>query len=436
MYNLFDLEADQTLVAGLKEHLLQCPSCANDYRDMENVLSMLKPRLQPSASFLLKQNIINHLSKEEHKMTEKISKTIKLNSATKKILSIAAVLVLIMLIIPFIGKNDGFMNSTAKAANSFLKSSIDATRLVKSMVMKLKVRTIARDNFSLVGTKYGMVDHTIWKLFEKPEKWRIDKGERIVVFDGKNQYLWIPEFKEGIKAGRNAGFIEWFKILIDPESILLKEQASTKDKDSKFTMDEKDGELYMTIISKARGNFINDYCKNKSIEESDNRREYTFDSNTKLLKGLKIYILDMEKETLILETEKIDYNISIDPAFFTITLPKGVEWKELSNNIKSETFNNITSKRAAELIFDAMAKNNWDSIKDVWPLFNRITMPIIKKNYGGLEVIKIGESFKSGLYKGEFVPYEVKLPDGTIKKHNIALRNDNKNRVWIVDGGL
>jgi hypothetical protein len=34
------------------------------------------------------------------------------------------------------------------------------------------------------------------------------------------------------------------------------------------------------------------------------------------------------------------------------------------------------------------------------------------------------------------VPYEVKLPDGTIKKHNIALRNDNKNRVWIVDGGL
>jgi hypothetical protein len=256
------------------------------------------------------------------------------------------------------------------------------------------------------------------------------------VFDGKNQYLWIPKLAEGIKAGSGANFTEWFKILLDPESILLKEKANAKNKDSKFTMSEIGDETYLTITSKAQGNFINDYCKNKSIIESDNRREYIFDNKTKLLKSLKIYILQGEKETLILETENIAYNEPVDSSLFAITLPEGVVWKELAMDPKNETFSNITSKHAAELIFEAMSKNNWDAIKDVWQLASRVTMSFLKNKYGGLEVIKIGEPFKSGHHRCEFVPFEVKLSDGSIRKHNIALRNDNKNKVWVVDGGL
>ena len=136
---------------------------------------------------------------------------------------------------------------------------------------------------------------TIWKSFEEPVKWRVDKGERVVVFDGKSQYLWLPQTETAIKADSKANFTEWFKILLEPEKILMKEQNVTKAKGSKVTMNEKNGELFMTITSKAQGNFINDYCKNKSVEESDNRREYTFDSKTKLLKGLKIFILEGKK---------------------------------------------------------------------------------------------------------------------------------------------
>ena len=436
MVEMFDSDIDQALISSLEEHLLQCPECANEYRETLHLMSMLKPKTQLNAPFLLKQNIIHQVNMEETKMKTKTFKTKKLSLKAKRIISIAAVIAVIMLVVPFVGNNEGFMNSSAKAANSLIESSIKATGFIKSMVIKLKVRTIASDNFDYISTESDMVEHTIWKNFEKPEKWRVDKGERVVVCDGINQYLWIPKLEEGIKAGKNAGFIEWFKLLLDPESILLKEKASTTDKDSKFKMEDKDGELHMSITSKARGNFINDYCKNRSIIESDSRREYTFDSKTKLLKGLSIFILGKEKETLILEIEKIDFNVPVNPALFTITLPKGVEWEELTDNIKNETFSNITSKRAAEIIFDAMAKNNWDSIKDVWQVSSRVTMSITKKNYGGLEVMKIGESFKSGLYPGEFVPYEVKLNDGTIKKFNIALRNDNKNKVWVVDGGL
>jgi hypothetical protein len=49
--------------------------------------------------------------------------------------------------------------------------------------------------------------------------------------------------------------------------------------------------------------------------------------------------------------------------------------------------------------------------------------------------MSIGSSFKSGQYAGVYVPYEVKLKSGEVQKHNLALRNDNPHKAWIVDGG-
>ena len=51
-------------------------------------------------------------------------------------------------------------------------------------------------------------------------------------------------------------------------------------------------------------------------------------------------------------------------------------------------------------------------------------------------MISIGEPFQSGLYTGWYVPYEVVLPDGTRKKMNLAVRNDNPAHRWVWDGGL
>jgi outer membrane lipoprotein-sorting protein len=438
MCNLFDSEADKTLIADLKEHLLECSDCLTEFREMEEVMLILKPQSQINAPFLLKQNVLNQVSKDDQKKKHKTGRSIIFNSTFKKILTMAAILTVIMAIFPLFNSNNGVMNNSAQAASSLIKSSIQATNSIETMVMKLNVRTVARDNFSLVGTQNDWVEHTISKSFGKPEKWRLDKGERTVVFDGKNQYLWIPKLEAGYKAGVNSNFTEWFKVLIYPETILLREQAGTGDNSSKFSMQEKNGELLMTVTSSARGNFINDYCKNKSIDQSDNRREYVFDSKTKLIKSLKVFIIEGEKETMILETKSINYNVAIENSVFTINLPQGAQWKDLTleSTLESETFSNITSKRAAEIIFEAMAKNNWESVDDVFSQFNFVTMKIFKMRYGGLEVIKIGESFKSGLYKGEYVPYEVKLKNGFVKKFKMALRNDNKNKVWLVDGGL
>ncbi|HET6557332.1 MAG TPA: hypothetical protein VFG54_08455 [Prolixibacteraceae bacterium] len=438
MANLTDPDMDKTVVANVMDHIQLCEDCSMDYQRTQQVITMLTPQFLPSAPFALKQNIINQLKMENEEMKKEVSKTIKISSRYRKILSIAALLAIVMMIVPIVDKNNLFTGNTAQAAGVFIESSIKATQLIKSMVIKMKVRTMAHDNFALVGTEYKLVDHTIWKSFEAPVRWRVDKGERVVVFDGNSQYLWLPKTEAGLKAGAKANFAEWFQILLEPENILKKEQEATKAKGSKITMNEKNGELLMTITSKAQGNFINDYCKNKSIEESDNRREYTFDSKTKLLKGLKVFILEGKKETLILEIENIDYNAPIDASLFAINLPSGVEWKEVTQNYTSETFKNISSKRAAELFFEGMANNNWKQVEETCGFFKNDSEKIkkFKEYFGGLTVIKIGEPFKSGIYPGDFVPYEIKFKSGETKKHNLAVRNDNPNKVWVVDGGF
>lgn len=435
MHLLFDESADTSLIADLKNHIEACQFCSAEFDEMQNVLTMLQPKTEINAPLSLKQNILNQISNNDITRKQGKAKRIQLSPVIKRVLSVAAIATALILIIPVLNKNNS-SGDTAKAASSFFENSIIANDLIKNMIIKFSIRTDPNDNFGVIGKEYNMVEHTIIETFDKPGKWRVEKPGRIVVFDGNNQYLWIPQIKQAVKAPKNAEFINWLKILLDPSSILWKEKEEAKNTSSKITMKESQGKLFVTITSKAQGNFLNDYLKNKSISESDNRREYVFDNKTKLLKGLKIYLLENKKETLILNVENIDYDVAIDPSAFAITLPGDVEWKEINYTVTNENFNNINSKRAAELIFEELAKKDFNSNKEVWTQFNFISKKILGSTYGGLQVIKIGEPFKSGTYPGEFVPYEIKLSNGTIKKWKLAIRNDNPNKVWMVDGGL
>ena len=63
-------------------------------------------------------------------------------------------------------------------------------------------------------------------------------------------------------------------------------------------------------------------------------------------------------------------------------------------------------------------------------------MKVVESRYRGLEVKSIEKSFSSGLYPGRFVKCKVVLADGKKETLTLALRNDNKYKVWLLDGGL
>ena len=53
----------------------------------------------------------------------------------------------------------------------------------------------------------------------------------------------------------------------------------------------------------------------------------------------------------------------------------------------------------------------------------------------GSVLLSVGKSFTSGNEGTTFVPYTLRLPNGTQKQHNLALQKSSQGG-WIVVGGL
>jgi hypothetical protein len=90
-----------------------------------------------------------------------------------------------------------------------------------------------------------------------------------------------------------------------------------------------------------------------------------------------------------------------------------------------------TPREAALAFLEGAASRDWEKVASVQKVDDRL-----KQYIGGIQVLSVGEAFRSGTYPGWFVPYEIRFPGGTTKKHNLALRDDNPQKRFIVDGGF
>ena len=88
----------------------------------------------------------------------------------------------------------------------------------------------------------------------------------------------------------------------------------------------------------------------------------------------------------------------------------------------------------ARAFFDACSREDWaEARKFQINDFNKR----MKKYLGRLEIVSIGKSFRSKLgYPGVFVPCEIKLSDGTVRKLNLALKKHKVSKRFFVDGGI
>ena len=93
----------------------------------------------------------------------------------------------------------------------------------------------------------------------------------------------------------------------------------------------------------------------------------------------------------------------------------------------------MTPAEAARAFFESCGKRDWEEAAKFYPhpLTDRL-----KEIYGGIGIIELGKPFQAWPYPGWFVPYEIRLNNGNVKKHNLALRNDNPGRRYVVDGGI
>jgi hypothetical protein len=192
--------------------------------------------------------------------------------------------------------------------------------------------------------------------------------------------------------------------------------------------------LILDVRRGGRGDFSNDWEKNRSIDESDHTCVYTFDANTKRLEGLRVIVHAGGQDVTVLELTTVLYNEAFPPGLFSLPLPSNVNWFVDPASLKPASTQLTGPQDTASYFFDSLAREDWSAVLEVFPVSG--VSDEIKQIYGGLQVVSLGQPFQSGLYPGFFVPYEIRLRNGETKKWNLAVRNDNPAARWVVDGGF
>lgn len=338
----------------------------------------------------------------------------------------------------------GFQGLTARpvSAAEVFTQAIKAMQSLQGVYVKLNVRNLPYDNFELIGLDYDFIPIEMWKQYGDPPKWRVEKEGRISVMDGAGTLNWIKP-NHAFKHGPADSFNAWLGRLMNVEELLEREMQLAEASGWPMTVTADRGTLIATIEAPPQGDdYSNDYLLNTSIYDAATRRVYRFDEDTELLESLQVFVhADGQSDStaddvLVFEVAEIQYDPEMDEqVLFKLELPDEVIWFQDPDQLPpDQELQALSPQQVALAFFRACADQSWDEALNFYPTSD--ISPRMKYYLGELEIISIGTPFQSGTYPGWFVPYEIKLKMGTVKKHNLALRNDNAAKRYLVDGGI
>jgi hypothetical protein len=332
---------------------------------------------------------------------------------------------------------DGESLESASLDKAALSQGATATADLASVHMVVRMRTLPRDNMAMIKLDHDFVPIELWKEFGERPRWRIESPGRTVVWDGQSglalcrpNYAW--------KSGPS--FHGPLGDLLDLHCLLMTEYLLAQEQGSELSLTHVQGEqgepkLVVAVEATAQGDFTNDTMRNAYVEYSDNRRVYRFDARTRRLETFEVDVHAEAGDVRVLEVGRIDYEQQLDPALFSLEPPDDVIWMEEPRVMPdNEKYADMSPGEAARAFFQACADEDWAEVMKFWTV-SRVDEDF--SNYlGRLTLVDLGEPFQSGKYCGWFIPYEIRLRDGTTRTHNLAMRNDNPARRYVVDGGI
>jgi hypothetical protein len=410
LVDLFDLDAPRAV--DLERHLAACDRCAADYAALESAVRAVdsRPRIHASPDF--KERVMRKLTEVEpaHRRWRFMPRL--------ALVGAAAIVALVL-----------FMPRTQSPAISLMAQSAEAMSNLQSVHIVARMRTMPQDNFELIGSNYDWVPLEIWKQFGDTPKWRVEKPRRVAVMDGASSTMLIQN-TEVVRGGRYPGFIGWLKGLLETGAIMDRELTAARAGQSTARLAEQDGHYTLAVKRAAPGEYRDDWLLDKFVFTSDHTRVYRFDAATKRLESLQLVLNSATGDVPVFEITSIRYNESIDPALFTLNLPAGVAESIGPGQMPTNRALPQSPKEAAAMFFEGLAQSDYDALLTVYPASAR---PRWASGWAGGELLSLGEPFHTVL--GWHVPYEYKFRDGSTKKFWLAVRNDNPEHRWTVDGG-
>jgi outer membrane lipoprotein-sorting protein len=342
-----------------------------------------------------------------------------------------------------VGRYQGLLVTPGGQANAaeVLSRGVKAVASLSSIHIQCKLRTLPADNFSLIMPDQDFVSVEVWKQLDDP-KWRIDKPGRMAVMDGQSTILYLKDSNTGMRIDQpssSAFDTDWLHEVANISQVLTSEIHAVESRKNSPVISEatgSDGSAKVVVSIETQSNLPDgDYLKNKFFNTADTRRVYVFDKQSNRLEAVEIYLLSKDKPELIFEVSRIDYNPQIDAAVFHPAFPDNAAWAPLETPViaNNQAYASMTPAETSRAFFEAFARRDWDEAGKFYPL------PIqdsFKDYLGGVEIISLGKPFQSIIGPQFYVPYEIRLLNGKVIKHNLALRNDNAAGRWMVDGGI
>lgn len=411
--DLFDKDIDMQAQAQLREHMANCHDCKAYYDELRKTFNILQP--------------LDTANIRKTKITHRLWRY--------------AVAVAIFLFGFVIGWNHLF--STPAVADdaklTFLQQSIQSVQNVGSFQMEVYARTTQQENFATFDPTMPFVKIDI-KLLRQNDFlfYRVEKANgRTVVSDGRNQYMWIPNVLY-LKGSQESDFLEHFANLIFPERLLTIQKSAIKlSNENKMTQVESDSTIVLTVDGVEKNSDLRQLFETGKMDDCRLIVENTFTKNDGLLRFVKLWVIKDGKKILLLHIDNIRYNVMLNKGEIT-RLPTA-KWTDIteqrttsSNRLKQ--LQNETPQQAAKRILNAIIADK-DSQAAEALIYYKFILPQLIHKLKGCKVSAF-ETRKDSSYVGVYVFYTLTTPEGNREKRHIAIRNDNEQHIWIVDGGL
>ncbi|NPD91746.1 hypothetical protein [Xylanibacter muris] len=418
---------------ALLEHIASCGDCREYYREFENVVAMLTPCKNMGG--------VRREATVENKCKVQVeAEAPSRRSVFRRWLSAVAAVVVVVVGIGLY--HISATEARASTATELFDRAVEAMGHNLKFSTTLMVRTLPDENFNYIDVSVPFVEHRLCAGTAAGRRtWSLSKGGRhYVVCDGEAQYQWWTGKDKAFIQPVADDVIDYFSVIADVAQLMSYEKmCAAQHSGDSYTTSRTDSTVTLTVMSGPKYSPHPLLGSSHSQDYLNNIREYCFDTATGRLLGLRFWVVTDGRRQLVLYSRDMKYGAAaVLPEATDIPLESHTwtdmrQFAESGPDSRSAVLNDETAAGAAKRIITAITAGDATDAREALAAYDTATL---FAQYSGYKFVAVRDTFRSDGYSGVYVVVELRSPDKGHSILRLALRNDNRLGLWVLDGGI